>query len=111
MTTPALQLPKFTNNTSTTKRPDSQVWLNVGYEDEDGKFQTPFNGSPIDTAKPPRFGGEHCMATFEAIQELGAELAEGDFVELNLKVRVYKRKAATEADTNEVSSLKQSLIA
>ena len=101
-------------NTATTpaqETTDSQVWINVGYINEDGDFVSPFKGVPVDTAVAPKFGGQQNVDMFTAIQELGSELGEGESQIINLQVQVYRRKGETKAVAKDVASLKVGLVA
>ena len=88
----------------------ADVWLNVGFTDADGHFQSPMKGIPVDTSKAPTFGGQENLDTYEAIQEIASDLAEGEFVDLEMTVRVYRKKSAMTSEVATVATRKQSLI-
>ena len=93
-------------------RPAAKQWLNVGYEDGEGKFISLPLGLAIDTMEPAEEKGssiewlEFVAARNELLAEMqkkGDQLAEGQELDLPLIVRLRKvnNKVEVDAETRE----------
>jgi hypothetical protein len=79
-------------------RPNSKLWLNIGYE-ANGRFITLPLGQGIDTMAPGKVQGQNedfvkqrtaQNALLQALQQLGGTLQPGQEQELNLKVKLRR---------------------
>lgn len=129
------QAPQTAGRTQREASPFDGFWLNLGvhvdvHDDETGETVKQFvrlpRGVGVSDLEPqkiyastrtknPEYAAQVDMsnAIIELIQQGCAELEEGESVELDLKVQLYRKQeaeATTEATTVDMSSLKASLF-